>query len=246
MTRKGGSAGPPFFVGAIVLGSRRCACSRPIAGLLLGPSALAAGGAEASRRPIPASTSTAARSSTDGETPAFAEWRCRGYGGIPLFVQSGDERYDVDAGVQDEDALWAATFDYPGKTVEWRLSAGKPFAIIYRLELANPERPRIDDAGGRDHREPRPAGLPGGDDPGLGQERESASAIGRRSACFRPGRRASSQNDQFPPFQARLNPYIGPIQQIGAPPHGDVRPGLFPSSPGQGPNGARAKRIGEG
>ena len=29
-------------------------------------------------------------------------------------------------------------------------------------------------------------------------------------------------------------------------PHGVVRPGLFPSSPGQGPNGARTTRIGEG
>ena len=36
------------------------------------------------------------------------------------------------------------------------------------------------------------------------------------------------------------------IQHISAPPHGDVRPGLFPSSPGQGPNGARTERIGEG
>src|SRR6185369_15469755 len=45
---------------------------------------------------------------------------------------------------------------------------------------------------------------------------------------------------------AFANDYIGQIQQITAPPHGDVRPGLFPSSPGQGPNGARTESIGEG
>ena len=77
-----------------------------------------------------------------GETPESTEWRCSGYRGIALFVQNGDERYDVDAGVEDEDALFAHTFDYPGKTVEWRIAGGKPFAIIYRLESANPDRPR--------------------------------------------------------------------------------------------------------
>ena len=39
--------------------------------------------------------------------------------------------------------------------------------------------------------------------------------------------------------------YIGPIQQITAPPHGDVRPGLFLSSPGHGPNGATVRTYGE-
>ena len=74
-----------------------------------------------------------------GEAPQSAEWRCAGYRGIPLFVQSGDERYDVDAGAEDRDELWADMFDYPGKTVEWRLWRGKPVAIIYRLLPANPE-----------------------------------------------------------------------------------------------------------
>jgi hypothetical protein len=78
-----------------------------------------------------------------GETPESTEWRCAGYGGIPLFVQNGDERYDVDAGAEDEDALWSNSFDYPGNTVEWRLNRGKPFAIIYRLLPANPEGSRV-------------------------------------------------------------------------------------------------------
>lgn len=75
-----------------------------------------------------------------GEEPQSASWRCRGYRGVPLFVQNGDDRYDVDAGAEDRDALWADGFDYPGKTVEWRLARGRPFAIIYRLvssDLAN-------------------------------------------------------------------------------------------------------------
>jgi hypothetical protein len=78
-----------------------------------------------------------------GETPEWAEWRCAGYRGTPLFVQNGDERYDVDAGIADKDEIWANTFDYPGKTVEWRVAAGRPFAIIYRLLPANPEAPRV-------------------------------------------------------------------------------------------------------
>jgi hypothetical protein len=76
-----------------------------------------------------------------GEEAAWMEWECDGYGGLPLFVQSGDDRYDLDAGARDEDEHWAATFDYPGDTVEWRLQGGKPFAIIYRLRNANPDRP---------------------------------------------------------------------------------------------------------
>lgn len=76
------------------------------------------------------------------EEPASASWRCSGFKKIPLFVQNGDDRYDVDAGREDNDELWANTFDYPGETIEWRLSDGKPFAIIYRLTGANPDVPR--------------------------------------------------------------------------------------------------------
>lgn len=68
-----------------------------------------------------------------GEEPQSASWRCTGFAGVPLFVQSGDDRYDVDAGREDRDELWADGFDYPGGTVEWRLAGGRPFAIIYRL-----------------------------------------------------------------------------------------------------------------
>lgn len=76
------------------------------------------------------------------EEPASATWRCKGFAGVPLIVQNSDDRYDIDAGVEDDDQFWADTFDYPGKTVEWRLIGGKPFAIIYRLSVANPDAPK--------------------------------------------------------------------------------------------------------
>ncbi len=71
-----------------------------------------------------------------------ARWRCTGYKGIPLFVQSGDERYDVDAGREDSDEFWGTAFDYPGSTIEWRLTGGSPFAIIYRLISEGEDVPR--------------------------------------------------------------------------------------------------------
>src|SRR3982750_3672902 len=111
------------------------------------PSILAAFvAAAAAAAPAPTVTSAYTKLDLDrctrldhGETPESTEWRCAGYGGVPLFVQNGDERYDVDAGAADDDAIWSATFDYPGRTVEWRLRQGRPFAIIYRLVPANPE-----------------------------------------------------------------------------------------------------------
>ncbi len=73
-----------------------------------------------------------------GEEPQSATWRCPGHRRVPLYVQNGDDRYDLDAGVEDSDELWADAFDYPGPTVEWRLANGKPFAIIYRLLISGP------------------------------------------------------------------------------------------------------------
>lgn len=126
-----------------------------------------------------------------GETPESTEWRCSGYRGVPLFVQNGDERYDVDAGVEDEDALWAHTFDYPGKTVEWRIAGGKPFAIIYRLRSANPERPRttvlaVELVGMRGHPGCRVATIPGSTRNANQQARSAADRLLRtRPACLK-------------------------------------------------------------
>jgi hypothetical protein len=89
-----------------------------------------------------------------GHGEEWASWRCSGYRGIPLFVQNGDERYDVDAGSEDVADLFAPKFDYPGSTVEWRLNRGKPFAIIYRLASASRDEPKssrliVETIGGR-------------------------------------------------------------------------------------------------
>ena len=127
-----------------------------------------------------------------GETPQSAEWRCAGYRGTPLFVQNGDDRYDVDAAVEDEDAIWADTFDYPGKTVEWRVSRGKPFAIIYRLQSANPERPRtstlvVETVGARGRPGCRVAMVPGSARDANAQARAAADRILRsRPPCLKP------------------------------------------------------------
>jgi hypothetical protein len=76
------------------------------------------------------------------EVGSFANYRCPGIRGVPLIVEVGDDRYDLDAGVADRDELWGQTFDEPGTSVEWRLQRGRPFALIYRLTGTNPERPR--------------------------------------------------------------------------------------------------------
>ncbi len=72
---------------------------------------------------------------------ASVEWRCPGYGGVPLWVAIGDERFDIDA--PRDNGAWESTpmFNDLGDRVEWRLRGGRPFAIIYRLRLFG-ENPR--------------------------------------------------------------------------------------------------------
>ena len=62
-------------------------------------------------------------------------WRCRGHGGIPLWVLSGDGRFDVDAGENNDQFESQPGFNNPPRRIEWRLRAGRPRAIIYRLHL---------------------------------------------------------------------------------------------------------------
>lgn len=73
---------------------------------------------------------------------ASATWRCPGLGKIPLFVKLGDERFDIDAGREGRDLIDSMAFDEVPSTVEWRLKLGVPFAIIYRLTVANLELPK--------------------------------------------------------------------------------------------------------
>jgi hypothetical protein len=65
-------------------------------------------------------------------------WRCPGRDGIALYVNSGDGRYELDAGVADDEWRSIPAFNQIGNTVEWRLRGGRPFAVIYRLTSVDP------------------------------------------------------------------------------------------------------------
>lgn len=62
--------------------------------------------------------------------------RCPGLAGIPLFVNEGDGRSEIDAGFDDGEWESLPAFNTIGDRVEWRLFGGRPFAIIYRLRTA--------------------------------------------------------------------------------------------------------------
>jgi hypothetical protein len=61
---------------------------------------------------------------------------CPGLAGIPLFVNEGDGRSEIDAGIDDGRWESLAPFNTIGDRIEWRLAGGRPFAIIYRLRVA--------------------------------------------------------------------------------------------------------------
>ena len=114
--------------------------------LALAALVFAATGAAAQQQQRPTSAYTrldldACKRMDHGEDPVGATWRCAGYANLALFVRNADDRYDLDAGIESDEARFADTFDYPGETVEWRLFNGTPFAMIYRLKNANPDRP---------------------------------------------------------------------------------------------------------
>ncbi len=68
-----------------------------------------------------------------------ASWRCPGHGDVPIFISSGDLRYDVDAGVDNQNFQTLPPFNENPTRVEWRLRDGRPFAMIFRLRLATNE-----------------------------------------------------------------------------------------------------------
>jgi hypothetical protein len=71
-----------------------------------------------------------------------ARWECPGHASIPLLVGSGDGRFDVDAGVENEEWETLPPFNNPGPRVEWRMDGRVPIAIIFRLISAVPEHPQ--------------------------------------------------------------------------------------------------------
>lgn len=76
---------------------------------------------------------------SESEEGQWAERTCPGYRGVPLLVDDGDGRFDIDAGVRNEAFQSLGAFNDPPDTIEWRLKDGVPFAIIYRLTDATPE-----------------------------------------------------------------------------------------------------------
>jgi hypothetical protein len=67
--------------------------------------------------------------------------RCPGLGAVPLFVNAGDGRFDVDAGVDNNRWESLGGFNEIGPRIEWRRRNGRAFAIIYRLRLTGAEQP---------------------------------------------------------------------------------------------------------
>jgi hypothetical protein len=74
----------------------------------------------------------------------YGAWRCRGYGGIAVYVSAGDQRTYISYGrrAREEPAArqTLASFNGAGKTIEWRAVRGtdgklKPFATIVRFSV---------------------------------------------------------------------------------------------------------------
>lgn len=69
---------------------------------------------------------------------SWSNRRCPGRNGVTLFVNADDDRFDVDAGVDNNEWESIPELNALGPQVEWRLEGGRPFAIIYRYLLSEP------------------------------------------------------------------------------------------------------------
>ena len=78
------------------------------------------------------------------EEEDYGSWRCRGYGGISVFVSAGDQRTTISFGRNAEQQPAArqtlAAFNGEGDSIEWRALRDKngklkPFATIMRLSV---------------------------------------------------------------------------------------------------------------
>lgn len=74
----------------------------------------------------------------------YGSWRCKGYGGIPVFVSAGDQRtfvsYGRKARAEPAAEQTLAAFNGEGDRIEWRAVRGKdgklkPFATIVRFSV---------------------------------------------------------------------------------------------------------------
>jgi len=67
----------------------------------------------------------------------YGDWRCKGYGGVPMWLGAGDQRMYVSFGPKAKDEPAARETlspfnDFYEGVVEWRLAGGRPFATIIR------------------------------------------------------------------------------------------------------------------
>ena len=70
----------------------------------------------------------------------YGEWRCKGYGGVPVWMGAADQRVMISFGPRAKEEPAAhqtlASFNGEGKTIEWRIEKGanqkRPFAAIMR------------------------------------------------------------------------------------------------------------------
>jgi len=72
----------------------------------------------------------------EGESVRFL---CPGHAGVPLYVNAGDGRFDLDAGVDNEEWESLNPFNHLGPRVEWRMRGRVPVAAIYRVIVDAPE-----------------------------------------------------------------------------------------------------------
>lgn len=84
----------------------------------------------------------------------YGDWRCKGYGGAPIWFGAGDQRMYVSFGKKAADEPAAGETlgpfnDFYKGVIEWRLADGKPFATIMRWNYKTPAETEKDTAHGR-------------------------------------------------------------------------------------------------
>lgn len=72
----------------------------------------------------------------EGESVRFL---CPGHAGVALYVSAGDGRFDLDAGVDNDEWESLNPFNHLGPRVEWRMRGRVAVAAIYRVIVDAPE-----------------------------------------------------------------------------------------------------------
>ena len=77
----------------------------------------------------------------DEEAAGYIREQCGDFKGVPLFRVEGDLRQSAYAGNQPSGQTTIGPFNYLTDMVEWRIQAGRPIALIYRLKADAPDMP---------------------------------------------------------------------------------------------------------